>query len=329
MALIALLVVVYGTPSAAQEKGATPPANGGKGAAPEPGKGARLTAPRVTVEQTADGCVRLSWEAVPGARSYVLGRSEDRGGYQRVPDAPTGPATVYLDPKVRSGMRLSYTVTPIDADGLAGFRAMTDNFYAETSARGSCSGAVDVHDLRVSTVVAERSSTGFVVTWSPPSGPARGFMVRHLIDGRPVESPWVSSRISPPKAQLENAAVGEHQFEVLAEDDRGNYGPAVSSNLLVVGGGASASSGSSGGSSMAGAELSFAMSAALSLRTGTSRPVGGPAGAQWSSLDRGAATVTADGTITGRSAGEARVVGVNGTAAGGVRVTVVHVVVTP
>ena len=136
------------------------------------------------------------------------------------------------------------------------------------------------------------------------------------------------------------------QYRITAIDSSDIPGMAAKSNVLSANGGElrdcsrplatstgtgapGISSPVGGGALLAGAELSFAVSGSMSLRAGATGPAGSVAGSQWSSLDPNVASVNPDGMIKARAAGEARVVAVSPSGSGGVRVTVVRVVVTP
>ena len=292
----------------------------------------RLPAPHLMTTQLASGCVRLSWEAIPGAASYNLGRSAGRNGFQRVPDAPAGPDTVYLDGQVKAKERVSYTVTPVDAQGVAGFRATSEPFTPTQSAGKSC---LDDPAPKVRMVEARLSSTGFDVRWQVAHGvSARQIEVRHLVDGELVNSVRASARDAS-GMQFDNATRGQHRFDVVLTEATGYVNPPVSSNVVTVGtdprsGGGSGPGGGSApvAASSASTELSFAVGGVVTLRVGASAALGA-GGGQWSTLDAGIASVTADGTVTARAPGEARMVGVSAAGSGGVRVTVVRVTVTP
>ena len=279
----------------------------------------RLLAPKVSVEQIGNGCVRLSWSAIEGAARYTLGRSTGTNGYQRVPDAPSGPATEYLDSSVRADTRVSYTVTPVSAAGLAGVRATSQDFVPRIDPLGDCRGTAVVPPPAVT---AQRSEQGIVVTASG-SGIQRADF-QHFLNGQSV---GMVTDNSVPFQGFFDAVPGEHRFEVRTYDQMSNISEPGRATLVVAAPEATpiTSSPSIGQS----AELSFAVGATMSLRVGATAKLDTPSGAQWSSLDPAVASVNGDGVLKARAGGEARVVAVSAVGAGGVRVTVLHVVVAP
>lgn len=300
----------------------------------EPGTGTprimeRLPAPRLSVDQTANGCVRLSWEAVPGASRYVLGRSQGTNGYQRVPDAPTGQTTVYLDRNVTAGVRVSYTVTPVDQSGLAGLRATSEKVIPVATPTSGCIGTAS-EEIRVTSVVAQRTATGFAVTWTAVAPTSTRFTVAHYLDGRSagVQNVGLQAR----RTEFTDASPGEHRFEVSAIDDRSVIRARVSSNVVTVA--ADAPVGSSPAATAtaapaAPAEVSLTVGTPVTLRVGASATLAAPAGSRWSSVDAGIATVDAAGVVTAAAPGRARILAVVPQPDGALRVLVVHVVVSP
>jgi hypothetical protein len=289
-----------------------------------------------------DGCVRLTWTAVSGAKTYVLGRSQGTNGFQRVPSPPAVGSTTYEDANVRTGLRVSYTVTAVDSEGLAGLRGVSPDFIPAAAPAAGCSDSHIMLETRPMNVVAERTATGFALSWAAAPLKRDGFEIRHFVNGHQVESQRVGGQVF--QANFQGAVAGEHRFDVSPIDLHSIGGPSASSNIVAVAasqppGGGSASPGLGGGSASpglgaasfptSGTDLSFAVAPPLSMGVGASSSPGAPSGSQWSSLDPGVASVTADGVVTARAAGEARIVAVAPAGGNGVRVTVVRVVVTP
>jgi hypothetical protein len=280
-----------------------------------------------------DGCVRLTWTAVSGAKTYVLGRSQGTNGFQRVPSPPAAGSTTYEDANVRAGLRVSYTVTAVDSEGLAGLRGVSGDFIPAAAPAAGCSDSHIMLETRPMNVVAQRTATGFALSWAAAHLKRDGFEIRHFVDGHQIESQRVGGQVF--QANFQGAVAGEHRFDVSPMDERSIAGPSASSNIVAVAasqppGGGSASPGLGAASfPTSGTDLSFAVAPPLSMGVGASSSLGAPSGSQWSSLDPGVASVTGDGVVTARAAGEARIVAVAPAGGNGVRVTVVRVVVVP
>lgn len=333
--LLALLwLAAPGQSSLAQAKTLTP--TGGTELEPTPViVPAQLPATRqVWTQQMPSACVVVGWDPVPGARSYNLGRSLGTNGYQRVTDVAPGPSTLYYDSHVQAGVRVSYTVTAVDSTGRAGLRATSRDFIPQETPPPAVNCAAAPVVAPPANVVATKSANGVLVQWTGRSEIAR-YEVTHLVDGGIVGIN--TSTINTLSFPL---AVGSHRFDVVAVDYKGVMSQAGSSNTLVLQASdiaptdppAGGSGGSGGGTSLSApqtAELSFAVSTAITLRAGATSRGTAPAGSQWLSLDPAVASVNADGTIKARAAGEARVVALSPSGSGGIRVTVVRVVVTP
>jgi hypothetical protein len=304
-------------------------------------KGSRLSAPQVRVSDQGDGCVQVTWTAIPGAKSYVLGRALGNNGLQRIDGAQAGGTTEYRDRIENAGMPVVYRVTAIDSMDMAGFPGTSTRFVASGGKAAGCPTSFRGPTEVVATVRGDQ----ILVDWQLRSlaGEVIGQLrhhkaeVRHFVDGR--AQPAIRVDEAGGTHALFPARPGEHRFEVLLISSDGKLSDPTSSNTLVVhdkgagsdpgGGPAGPAAVSGAGALAAGAELSFAVSPAATLRPGGTTSAVGPAGAQWSSLDQTVATVTSQGTITARGAGEARIVGVGGTGSTGIRVTVMRVVVTP
>ena len=120
--VIGALPVLAATASAQRT---TPPADRPR-RDPEPA--VRLPKPEgLAIAQLSATTVRLTWHAVAAAKGYILGRSIGTNGFQRI-NIPLVPQTEYTDTEVRVGVRVSYSVTPVDSGDLAGLRAISADF---------------------------------------------------------------------------------------------------------------------------------------------------------------------------------------------------------
>ena len=306
----------------------------------------RLPAPRLRIEQTAGGCVRLSWDAVEGAKTYFLGRSLGTGGYQRVLDAPEGAFTSYLDRGVKAGVRVSYIATAVDFDGLAGLRAASDNFVPTASPSGDC---LTPPDAPVATtpagppVVASIAGRDILVRWTGVPNTSY-YEVRHLLGDRTIESTRVGTNH---EFTSRAPAPGEHKFVIFSRAlpfGRDQYrtsnsviieAPAVVSSTDSTGsggtstGGTSPSSGSSTAAPIAPSEVSLTVGAPVALRVGTTTQLTAATGSRWSSLDAAIATTDGSGVVSAIAPGRARIVAISAQPDGTMRITVIHVVVSP
>lgn len=94
----------------------------------DPDPAVRLPKPEgLALTQLSATTVRLTWHTVARAKGYILGRSIGTNGFQRI-NIPLVPQTEYTDTEVRVGVRVSYSVTPVDSGDLAGLRAISADF---------------------------------------------------------------------------------------------------------------------------------------------------------------------------------------------------------
>ena len=299
----------------------------------------RLPKPEnVTLRQNARGEVELTWSPVPGAKTYLLGRSIGTNGYQRVTQPLTGP-TQFIDAEARVGTRISYFITPVDSAGLAGFRVVTPDFTPV---------AMQPQVPATRPVAAALEGRDLVVRWTAVPG-TDYYVVSHFVSGRGVAAP-VRVGLSH-EFRVAAPAPGEHVFFIESHGMLG--GSSRPSNPVVVqpppvaadsGAGLGPSPSPSGGSPPAGggpaiaaptpapiapSEVALVVAAPVALRVGATASLSAPAGARWSSLDPSVVTVDAAGTVSAAAAGRARIVALSPQGDGSLRITVVHVVVTP
>lgn len=283
----------------------------------------RLPMPQsVTVRQTG-GTITLSWNGVNGAKSYVLGRAVGNEGFRRVLDASTGPDTMYVDRQVSFGARHVYTVTPISQSDVAGMRATSEAIVP--------SSALVPTPLTPPTVQAKLLEPDTIlVTWRNPD--AMSYEVSHWVDGK-----WAGSlgRQHVTSMTLRDLKPGAHQFEVRAVMPNGDMTNAARSNVVQIAASTPvAESPTTAATPVATATAPDPATAVLVSVAGvTTIRLGGtaslPAAGQWTSMNGAVATVTPDGTVTGRAAGTAQMVALGTASDGAVRVTVVRVVVQP
>lgn len=310
---------------------------------PAPPRQPRLPAPRVTIDQTPGGCVRLSWEAVGGAKTYYLGRSMGTGGYQRVLDAPDGAFTSYLDRGTKKDVRVSYIVTAVDFNGLAGLRTVSENFIPSASPSADCM-TPPVAAVSGPPVVASMEGKDIVVRWTGVQG-ALYYQVQHMMHnqlaGPPTRVEWNQEH----KFTLRAPAPGEHQFVVFANTGLGNPAPRYSNRIMVeapvapspadsTGGGTTSTGGTPSTGTLttapvAPSEVSLTVGTPVSLRVGGTAQLTAPAGSRWSSLDPAIATSDGAGIVSAIASGRARIVAMTAQSDGSMRITVVHVVVSP
>lgn len=310
----------------------------------------RLPAPRVTIDQTPGGCVRLSWEAVEGAKTYYLGRSMGTGGYQRVLDAPTGAFTSYMDRGTRKDVRISYTVTAVDVNGLAGRRTVSENFIPTASPSGDCMtrpAEPAVTTPAAPPVVASMEGKDIVVRWRVVEG-AYYYEVQPVRQGQFAGPPTRVEWNQEHKFTLRAPAPGEHQFVVFANTGLGAPARLYSNRIVVeapvapsptdsTGGGTTSTGGTpSTGTpttapvaAIAPSEVSLTIGTPVALKVGGTAQLGAPAGSRWSSLDAAIATTDGAGVVSAVTPGRARILAVSAQSDGTVRLTVVHVVVSP
>ncbi|HET7189726.1 MAG TPA: Ig-like domain-containing protein [Gemmatimonadaceae bacterium] len=327
-----VLAAAFAPPARAQQ--VIKPASGAQG---QP----RLPAPQLRIEQTPGGCVRLSWEPVEGAKTYFLGRSLGTGGYQRVLDAPEGAFTSYLDRGTKAGVRVSYIVTPVDFNGLAGFRAVSENFIPTASPSGDCmtaAGPRAATDAAGPAVVASMAGPDILVRWTAVAN-TEYYEVQHLLNDRVAGFTRVGTNH---EFTLRAPAAGEHQFLIVAK--RFIVGPLSrpSNRVVVQPPGASSPADSSGGGTggtpsvgsstiapVAPSEVSLTVGAPVALRVGATAQLSAPAGSRWSSLDAAVATTDGAGVVSAIAPGRARIVAISAQPDGAMRITVIHVVVSP
>lgn len=303
----------------------------------------RLPAPRVTIDQTPGGCVRLSWEAVEGAKTYYLGRSMGTGGYQRVLDAPDGAFTSYLDRGTRKDVRVSYIVTPVDFNGLAGLRTVSENFIPSASPSADCMTAPAV-TVSGPPVVASMEGKDIVVRWRVVEG-AYYYEVQPMRQNQPAGPPTRVEWNQEHKFTLRAPAPGQHQFVIFAKTGLGDPVRLYSNRIVVeapvapspadsTGGGTTSTGGTPSTGTLttapvAPSEVSLTVGAPVALRVGATAQLPAAAGSRWSSLDAAIATTDGSGVVSAIAPGRARIVAISAQADGAMRITVIHVVVSP
>jgi hypothetical protein len=274
----------------------------------------RLPAPQsITVRQTGPTEITLSWGAVGGAKSYVLGRALGNEGFRRLLDASTGPDTVYVDRQARPGLRHVYTITPINQADVAGVRATSEELVPQVIRPTSL--------MPIAVTASLVSPNSISLTWPIPPG-TQYSVVTHWLDDAPFKQ---YPRLDRPGLSETDLPPGRHRYSVSAVDHSPTTIGIGQSNVIEIG--AAPTPATSASVSPATAAVLVSVAAPVSLRVGSTAAL--PSAGQWSSLDTGVATVSADGRVTARTAGTARVVALGTSSDGAVRVTVVQVIVQP
>jgi hypothetical protein len=321
-----LLALTLAGPLAAQDAGpVTKPM-------PSPAGGNRLPAPTgLTVRQDAQGAIVFSWAPVEGAVRYNIGRSVGTEGFRQA-TPPTTQGTSLVDTRVTQGIRHVYTVTPIDAQGIAGVRATSEVFIP--SRPYAAPTAADAAPVAPSGVVAQYFPSGVLhVTWTTaPTGVRYDVYQRiggqrgALLGSVPRQhNMWAGSPVP----------AGTYAVEVIAYDAQNRMStpgvsgtvvvpPRVDSTTTTTGTGASGIAAED-----AGGTVLVNVATPVTLRVGATHSLARVAGSGWTSLSPSIASVSADGTVTARAAGVAQLATVGADASGAVRVTVVRVRVTP
>jgi hypothetical protein len=284
----------------------------------------RLPMPQsVTVRQTG-GTITVEWRGVEGAKSYVLGRAVGNEGFRRLLDVSTGPDTIYVDRQVTPGVRHVYTITPISQSDVSGVRATSEAIVP--SATSSPRAPITVRaDLVAPNAIS--------VTWRGSALIPARYEVTHWLDGRLIGN---LGRVDGASLLRRDLPPGAHHFEVKAIHADGVAMNAVRSNVVQIDAAAPGTSEppttptspvTTATASDASAAVLVTMAAPVTLRVGGSTSL--PVAVQWTSLQSGIASVSGDGTVTGRAAGIAQIVALGTSGDGTVRVTVVRVVVQP
>jgi hypothetical protein len=319
------LVVTLASPLAAQDTGpVTKPL-------PSPAGGNRLPAPTgLSVRQDAQGAIVLSWNAVPGAVRYNLGRSVGTDGFrQAVP--PSTETTSLVDTRVTVGIRHVYTVTPIDAQGIAGVRATSEVFIPS---RPYGAQPADQAPVAPSGVAAQYYASGVLqVSWTMPPTAVRYDIYQRTGGQRGAKIGAVPRQLNVWSGS--GMPAGSYAVEVVAYDAQGRMSPPGISSVVTVGAPDTPPTTGSGTTSSgiaaedAGGAVLVTVAAPVTLRVGGTQSLTAVASGGWTSLSPSIASVSADGTVNARSAGVAQLAAVGADAGGAVRVTVVRVRVTP
>ena len=271
------------------------------------------------MRQTSRSEVTLTWKAVANAKSYVIGRAVGTGGYRRMPDASTGPDTVYVDRALTVGARHRWTITPISHTDFPGLRA-TSHFIVP---RGFDPITTDRITGSISATL--QSPREIRVSWQATASPSvNRFVIRHRLNEsivavtRPTNSYVIFGDVRP----------GFHRFELVDEPTSGGGESIIAmSGTVYVANTAIGSSGVPTTPSISGTTAIVPSAVAIPLRIGAT--IKALAAGRWSSLDPAIATVAFDGRITGRAIGTTQIVAHAVEPSGAMRVTVVRVVVQP
>lgn len=298
----------------------------------------RLPAPgTIRAAQQPDGRIRVAWAPVEGAVKYTLTRSVPNlsNGVVALPN-PTD--TVYVDSDVRAGYSYYYAVTAVDGSGATGLkRASTPVVATLTAQSGATAGPT------VTAVVTSTRSTGvdIKVSW-PPVSRATGYTFHSIallpLASDPSQPDPASGKLYTPitlnsmqTTQLAGASFGSVNvwmvYRVTPILPGGVMGtPGESAPILVP---KATTTSTPIVTTTAGTPVSASLSVSVAVG-GTSSLAAQTAivNGQWLSMDPAVATVSSDGTVTGRAAGTASVVSVVPQTNGPVLVKVVRVTVT-
>ena len=286
----------------------------------------RLPAPQpVTVRQTGDGQITLTWGAVEGAKSYVIGRAVGTEGFRRMLDASTGPDTLYVDRRITVGVRHVYTVTPISTADVSGMRATSDSIVP-TATGGTTTTSGPTTTATTASIVARQSApTDITIEWRGTSDGSYRYYLKPVVNDVPQAPVALSDRYVVQRG----LTPGRYRFELVREPLLFGTKTTVASSEVVTIGTTSAGSTETPATSTttpSGTTVLVPAAPAVALRVGATLPLGA---GQWTSLSPGIASVGADGTVTGRAAGTAPIVALAVQSDGAVRVTVVRVTVQP
>lgn len=298
----------------------------------------RLAAPAtISAAQQPDGRIRVVWTAVDGAVKYVLLRSVPNlsSGIVALPNSTD---TVYVDSDVKAGYTYYYVVNAVDGSGGTGLKRGSTPVAATIGAQSAAAAGPTV-----TAAITTTTNTGLdiKVSWTPVSG-ATGYTM-HTITLFPLASD--SSKPDPASGRIFTPLT----FNSMQTSTMTGAGFGVKSWLVfrvtpVLAGGVMGTPGESSPpilvpastvtsvpvvNTTAGTPVATSLSVTLAIG-GTSSLAAQTsiANAQWVSLNPAVATVTSDGTVTGRSAGTARVVSLVSPTTGSVLVKVVQVTVT-
>jgi hypothetical protein len=301
----------------------------------------------VFARQLPDGRIQLVWSAIEGAESYQITRSVPGVGAGIV-SQPNPADTVYLDPDVVAGRTYYYVVAGVNGAGIG----LKKGAAPVTATRSAAAGSVTTWTPRIDSVRA------WVRPESPSASEYRAYGALPLgstvtferVDVEDPKAAWVvqsTKKLDSYNSYSEGSSIGwgetmlgkRFQWRATLVDAAGvRVGP-VTSNVITIGS-AGGSPAPGGGTVAGGATLAPGTplgQVTVSLATPTSISVGatvsltgvlgGTTALHWVSLDEGSATVTASGMVTGRAAGQARILAIGRASDGTVRVTSVQVTV--
>jgi hypothetical protein len=280
----------------------------------------RLPAPRsITVRQMGPTRVWVTWGAVEGAKSYVLGRSVGTEGFRRVIDASSGPDTVYVDDQARPGLSHTYTVTAVSQSDVAGIRGTSEKIVVSPMPGGATT-PVPTTPIPMTVTANRVAANAIAFSWNSPGPNTLYYAVTHWLNGQVLLN---IPRLDAPSITRSDLPPGQHRLQINAQGrDGSSMGVAQSATIDI----AAAPTPATIASDATPAAVLVAMAAPATVRVGGTTSLGA---GQWTSLNTGVATVSIDGTVTGRAGGTAQVVSLGSTSDGTVRVTVVRVTVQP
>lgn len=296
----------------------------------------RLPGPaNIVIRQTGDAELTVTWTPVPGAQSYNLGRAVPPNGLQRVADGNGLREARYVDRSVTKGSSVTYTITPIDASGMAGVRSMSEPFTAWQAMPAGGGATTAAPGLSPPNLGAWADGSAVRTGWSHVPG-AEEYRVRLI-------GPTSAARTIPATGRsvemsFPGVAPGDYVVELMAVDvstsfvDPERRSPMVRSRTVTIAADASATPSEPPAemvpSSTVTSRVMTPEGVPLPLRVGQKHRVTARDVQRWVSLTPVIVTVSDDGTMSARMQGTGRVIGY-GPAAGGATVTVVEVTVSP
>lgn len=293
-----------------------------------------MTAPTgLQVHQGATGEIVFSWDAVPGAKHYQVGRTigvastdprdgRDRGGFPRTSTEPR-----FSDREVRVGERYVYTVAAVDSADRRGPIATATEFRPRALTEfGRPPAPVQVEARAMSddaVTLRWRTERGAGASPAGEGAKRASFEIAHVEnDG----APRVLATQSGESAEIPGLRAGRHQFLVTTLLEGKRSDPARSNVVTLPRAGAADPS---AGNAPPDAQVVVTKGDPIVLRIGATASLAARGQSGWTSLATAVATVDASGVVSARAAGDTQLVRVVPDAGSVVRVTVVSVRVTP
>lgn len=249
--------------------------------APATGAGKTATPSGVTAQETVANEVTLTWNAVPGATAYVIGRAVDQSGFSLYCDVCPA-ETTFIDRFVKAGARHLYSVSALGPGGASG-RALATAIVPTGNATAIASAAspsVDPTLKAPSGVTATvTGATSTRVSWSRVPIAVAYQLLRSVNGAAPAPMARIpagtATQIDVPDDVGTFLGAGATQVVVVylvkSEDANGFTTAASTSNTLTI----DAKSAMPAGTSSANVSNAVATATSLSVVTLTWSPPGG------------------------------------------------------